>query len=186
VAQVEDAVHTPARLLRAAPSWTRSDWPSWTSACRSGCRLARRYKRAPEELADVAGRAGRPSWPQLDAAADLDGLRAAERKAQAAYMAEAKAALQGSVPRQRPCWPKPSPRPCRAWACRAAGSRWHWSFGASRMQSGLEDVQFLAAGHAGSTPRPVGKVASGGELSRMALAIAVTTSRLGTAADPDF
>ena len=49
------------------------------------------------------------------------------------------------------------------------------------MQSGLEEISFLAAGHAGSTPRPVGKVASGGELSRMALAIAVTTSELGTA-----
>ena len=52
---------------------------------------------------------------------------------------------------------------------------------AQPMQSGLEDVSFLVAGHAGSTPRPVNKVASGGELSRMALAIAVTTSRLGTA-----
>ena len=49
------------------------------------------------------------------------------------------------------------------------------------MQSGLEEVAFLVAGHAGSTPRPVGKVASGGELSRIALAIAVTTSQLGTA-----
>ena len=48
-------------------------------------------------------------------------------------------------------------------------------------QHGLEDVQFLVAGHAGSTPRPVGKVASGGELSRIALAIAVTTSELGAA-----
>jgi DNA repair protein RecN (Recombination protein N) len=48
-------------------------------------------------------------------------------------------------------------------------------------QSGLEEVGFLVAAHAGSTPRPVGKVASGGELSRIALAIAVTTSRLGTA-----
>ena len=47
--------------------------------------------------------------------------------------------------------------------------------------SGLEEVGFLVAGHAGSTPRPVGKVASGGELSRIALAIAVTTSQLGTA-----
>jgi DNA repair protein RecN (Recombination protein N) len=37
------------------------------------------------------------------------------------------------------------------------------------------------AGHAGSTPRAVGKVASGGELSRIALAIAVTTSELGSA-----
>jgi DNA repair protein RecN (Recombination protein N) len=52
---------------------------------------------------------------------------------------------------------------------------------AQPLQSGLEDVGFLIAGHAGSTPRPVGKVASGGELSRMALAIAVTTSQLGTA-----
>ena len=40
---------------------------------------------------------------------------------------------------------------------------------------------FLVAGHAGSTPKPVGKVASGGELSRIALAIAVTTSELGSA-----
>ena len=39
----------------------------------------------------------------------------------------------------------------------------------------------MVAGHAGSTPRPVGKVASGGELSRIALAIAVTTSQLGSA-----
>jgi DNA repair protein RecN (Recombination protein N) len=52
---------------------------------------------------------------------------------------------------------------------------------AQPMQHGLEDVGFLVAGHAGSTPRPVNKVASGGELSRMALAIAVTTSQLGTA-----
>ncbi|MDO9201921.1 MAG: DNA repair protein RecN, partial [Hydrogenophaga sp.] len=33
----------------------------------------------------------------------------------------------------------------------------------------------------GVTPRPVGKVASGGELSRIALAISVVTSRLGQA-----
>lgn len=46
---------------------------------------------------------------------------------------------------------------------------------------GLEQVEFLVAGHAGSTPRPVGKVASGGELSRIALAISVTTSALGEA-----
>jgi DNA repair protein RecN (Recombination protein N) len=44
---------------------------------------------------------------------------------------------------------------------------------------GLESVDFLVAGHAGVSPRPVAKVASGGELSRIALAIAVTTSQLG-------
>jgi DNA repair protein RecN (Recombination protein N) len=43
---------------------------------------------------------------------------------------------------------------------------------------GLESAEFLVAGHAGSTPRPLAKVASGGELSRIALAIAVTTSSI--------
>jgi DNA repair protein RecN (Recombination protein N) len=46
---------------------------------------------------------------------------------------------------------------------------------------GLESAEFLVAGHAGSTPRPLAKVASGGELSRISLAIAVTTSQLGEA-----
>jgi len=45
---------------------------------------------------------------------------------------------------------------------------------------GLEAAEFLVAGHAGSTPRPLGRVASGGELSRIALAIAVTTCQLTT------
>jgi DNA repair protein RecN (Recombination protein N) len=40
-------------------------------------------------------------------------------------------------------------------------------------------VELLVAGHAGSTPRPLAKVASGGELSRLALAIAVTTAAKG-------
>ena len=46
---------------------------------------------------------------------------------------------------------------------------------------GLENVELQVAGHAGSSPRPLAKVASGGELSRLALAIAVTTARAGAA-----
>ena len=46
---------------------------------------------------------------------------------------------------------------------------------------GLEEVAFLVAAHSGATPRAVAKVASGGELSRISLAIAVTTSQLGEA-----
>ena len=46
---------------------------------------------------------------------------------------------------------------------------------------GWEAVEFRVAGHAGATPRPVGKVASGGELSRIALALSVVTSQLGQA-----
>ena len=42
---------------------------------------------------------------------------------------------------------------------------------------GLEQIEFLVAGHAGSTPRPLAKVASGGELARISLAISVITSK---------
>lgn len=45
---------------------------------------------------------------------------------------------------------------------------------------GLEQVEFLVAGHAGVEPRSLNKVASGGELSRISLALQVTTASLGT------
>ncbi|RCS58350.1 DNA repair protein RecN [Parvibium lacunae] len=41
---------------------------------------------------------------------------------------------------------------------------------------GLEDIEFLFAGHAGVAPRPLSKVASGGELARISLALSVITS----------
>jgi DNA repair protein RecN (Recombination protein N) len=178
VAQVEDVAHTlrgyarrteldPERLAELDARMTL-----WIS-------LARRYKRAPDELpALLAG--WRAELAQLDAAADLQALQSAERKTQTAFLAEAKA-----ISSQRN---KAAPRLARAitQAMQGLGMQGGQFVVALEalaqpQQSGLEDVQFLVAGHAGSTPRPVGKVASGGELSRMALAIAVTTSQLGTA-----
>ena len=41
---------------------------------------------------------------------------------------------------------------------------------------GVEQIEFLVAGHAGTTPRSLAKVASGGELARIALAISVIAS----------
>lgn len=46
--------------------------------------------------------------------------------------------------------------------------------------NGLEQVEFLVAGHAGVQPRPLNKVASGGELSRISLAIRVVTAQQGS------
>ncbi len=43
-------------------------------------------------------------------------------------------------------------------------------------QYGLENIEFLVAGHPGVLPRPISKVASGGELARISLAIAVIAS----------
>lgn len=42
---------------------------------------------------------------------------------------------------------------------------------------GLEQVEFLVSGHAGVVARPLNKVASGGELSRVSLAIRVVTAQ---------
>ena len=43
---------------------------------------------------------------------------------------------------------------------------------------GLEQIEFLVAGHAGATPLALAKVASGGELSRISLAIQTVTSQV--------
>lgn len=42
---------------------------------------------------------------------------------------------------------------------------------------GLEDVEFLVSTNAGQEPRPLNKIASGGELSRISLAIQVVSAR---------
>ena len=141
--------------------------------------LARRYKKTPDEL-PLALQGWRQELAQLDAAADLDALQKAANAAQTVCTQAAKA-----VSRQRQQAAKPL-------AQAVSGAMQQLGMQGGRFevqlqtldapaQHGLEEVSFLVAGHEGSTPRPVGKVASGGELSRIALAIAVTTSELGEA-----
>jgi DNA repair protein RecN (Recombination protein N) len=141
--------------------------------------LARRFKCPPEELPALY-----QSWQQrllqLDAATDLQALEAAQHKAEAAYQAEAK---QISKARQLAA-PKLANAITQAMqGLGMQGGRFEVQLDKADAPTagGLETISFLVAGHPGSTPRPVGKVASGGELSRIALAIAVTTSQLGTA-----
>ncbi|MDE2400172.1 MAG: DNA repair protein RecN [Burkholderiales bacterium] len=139
--------------------------------------LARRYRRPPEDLPAVL-QGWRDDLAALDAAADLDAL---EREASATHVAWQKVA--GAVSKQRA-----QAAPALAQAVTAAMQELGMSGGrfevaltpqAEPQAFGLESVEFLVAGHAGNTPRPLGKVASGGELSRLALAIAVTTSQRG-------
>ncbi len=141
--------------------------------------LARRFKRPPEELAQTL-RGWQQELAELEAAADLDALNQAEQQAKAAWLEIAK-----HISAQRK---KAAPQ--LAGKVTAAMQQLGMQGGRFEIDlvkldipasHGLEDVVFLVAGHAGSTPKPVGKVASGGELSRIALAIAVTTSKLGSA-----
>jgi DNA repair protein RecN (Recombination protein N) len=178
VAQVEDVVRTlrgyarrteldPERLAELDARMTL-----WIS-------LARRYKRAPEELAALVT-SWREELAQLDAATDLQTLEKAERKAFTAYMAEAKS-LSSQRTKAAPKLAHSITQAMQGLGMQGGQFEVALEPLAQPQQNGLEDVQFLVAGHAGSSPRPVGKVASGGELSRIALAIAVTTSQLGTA-----
>jgi len=178
LAQAEDAAHSLQAWLR------RADLDPQGLAevdVRMGLwvALSRRYKRTPQELPALY-----VGWQQelvkLDAAADLAALEVAEQKAKNAFMTEARKRSQA---RQKSA-------PKLAASITQAMQNLGMQGGQFQVQlqaldepasHGLEEVQFLVAGHAGSTPRPVGKVASGGELSRIALAIAVTTSQLGTA-----
>lgn len=178
IAQVEDTVHTlrsyarradldPERLAELDARMTQ-----WMS-------LARRYKRNPQDLPALL-EGWKSELLQLDAAADLDSIQAAHSKAQAVFLAEAKAVSKLRA-KAAPLLAKSITQAMQGLGMQGGQFEVQLEALVEPMQSGLEDVQFLAAGHAGSTPRPVGKVASGGELSRMALAIAVTTSQLGTA-----
>ena len=137
--------------------------------------LARRFRRPPSELPVLLAQ-WRQDLAALDAASDLGALQAAAEGDEARYRAEA---LRVGAQR-RSALPDLGDVVTQAMqGLGMAGGRFEIALStAPQPQShGLETVEFLVAGHAGSTPRPLAKVASGGELSRLALAIAVTTLR---------
>jgi DNA repair protein RecN (Recombination protein N) len=178
LAQVEDAVHSLNGYARHAELEPQrlaeldERLALWVS-------LARRYKRTPAELPELLA-SWRTELQKLDAAADLAGLEKAEQAAKTAYMEEARAVSKART--------KAAPQLAKAitqamQGLGMQGGKFEVALAKLEQpaQYGMEQAEFLVAGHSGSTPRPVGKVASGGELSRIALAIAVTTSQLGQA-----
>lgn len=178
LAQLDDAVHTLRSYLRkteldpARLSELDERMALWVS-------LARRYKREANELPALLQH-WRTQLQALDDASDLNALEQAEKIAHAAYQNAAKV-LSKARHLYAPRLSKTISDAMQGLGMH--GGRFEVALAAASvpMQSGLDEVSFLVAGHAGSTPRPIQKVASGGELSRIALAIAVTTSRLGIA-----
>ncbi|AOJ01014.1 MULTISPECIES: DNA repair protein RecN [Burkholderia] len=135
---------------------------------------ARKFRLPPETLHDEH-EARRAQLAELDAAADLTALQAIADKAKEAYLSDAKKLSKA-----------------RAQAAKALGaavttgmqelSMAGGSFEvalvplADGSAHGLEQVEFRVAGHAGVPLRPLAKVASGGELARISLALAVIAS----------
>ena len=141
--------------------------------------LARRYKRTPAELPGLL-EGWKAELRQLDSAADLAALEAQERTTAAAYQKAARALSQQRT--------QAAPRLAQAitqamQGLGMTGGRFAVSVdpAAEPGPQGIDAISFLVSSHPGMTPKPIGKVASGGELSRISLAISVTTSELGEA-----
>ncbi|AJY29034.1 DNA repair protein RecN [Burkholderia thailandensis 34] len=135
---------------------------------------ARKFRLPPETLHDEH-EARRAQLAELDAAADLSALQAIADRAKDAYLADAKKLSKA-----------------RAQAAKALGAAVTTGMQELSMAGGsfevalvplaeggahgLEQVEFRVAGHAGVPLRPLAKVASGGELARISLALAVIAS----------
>lgn len=178
LAQARDVAHSlHAYLRRSDPD------PAQLSALdeRIGLwlSLARRYRRQPEEL-PALHEGWRADLRRLDAAADLGALESHLEQARAAYM---QCASQISSSRRQAATRLAREVTTAMQELGMQGGRFEVSLEplAEPAAHGTESIVFLVASHASGTARPVDRVASGGELSRLALAIAVTTSQLGSA-----
>jgi DNA repair protein RecN (Recombination protein N) len=136
--------------------------------------LARRWRRAPAELPAL-----RSQWQheldELAAQSDLDALRATVGQRQTALL---QLARKASAARKKAA-PLMAKRVSEAMQLLGMeGGRFDVALLPEETPAahGLESVEFRVAGHAGATPRSLAKVASGGELSRLALAIAVNAA----------
>ncbi|WP_269630210.1 DNA repair protein RecN [Pelomonas sp. BJYL3] len=171
-AQLQDAVHTLSTYLHGA-ELEPERLQQLDERLSAWVQLARRYRRQPAELPALQ-REWKDELARLDAATDLDALERQLAAARKAYDAQA-AALSKT---RKAAAPKLAAAVTQAMQqLGMAGGAFEIALlpQADPQSFGLESAEFLVAGHAGSTPRPLAKVASGGELSRIALAIAVTT-----------
>ena len=175
-AHLQDAAHTLGAALRHGEldpvrlQALDDRLSAWIS-------LARRFRRPADELPALLA-AWQAELAELDAATDPGALEAALAASRSTLDHAARAV---SLQRQQA-----APRLGLAVTALMqqlgmAGGRFEVALEplAQAQRHGLEAAEFRVAGHAGSTPRALAKVASGGELSRIALAIAVTTSELG-------
>jgi DNA repair protein RecN (Recombination protein N) len=138
---------------------------------------ARKFRVTPEELPEEHA-ALSSKLQQLADASDIEGLRLQEEKAKAAYM---DAAGRLSRTRAQAADLLSSQVTAAMQELSMGGGRFAVALNAGEPGAhGLEQVEFMVAGHAGVAPRPLAKVASGGELARISLAISVITSNATT------
>ncbi|MFL9608940.1 DNA repair protein RecN [Methylobacillus sp. Pita2] len=137
---------------------------------------ARKYRSRPEELPGLL-----ESWQarvaELESANDNGQLQQEEEHARAGYDALAQ---RLSAARQQAALSLGDKISAEMQRLSLSGGKFAVALNAQEpAATGNEQVEFLVAGHAGVAPRPLSKVASGGELSRISLAIRVVTAQQG-------
>lgn len=137
---------------------------------------ARKYRVAPEEL-PAKLEAARARLQEMGEGGDVDTLRRQEEEAHAACLAEARRLSAG----RRKAARKLSEQVTAAMQELAmAGGRFEVSLNEAADVSahGLEQLEFRVAAHKGMAPQPLAKVASGGELSRLSLAVQTVATQV--------
>ncbi len=137
-------------------------------------RLARKHRVQPDALAGLLEQF-RARLAELAASDDLDALQANEDAAWARYQTDAK---QLSALRRKAATALSKQVTAAMHELALAGGHLDIVLqptGEARAH-GQEDIGFLVASHPGLPPGPLGKVASGGELSRISLAIQTALS----------
>jgi len=137
---------------------------------------ARKYRVPPAELPDLLDRS-RAQLERLTAGLDPESVRRQEAEASDAYQGAARL-LSGARHHWAPLLAQKVTAAMQTLAM--AGGRFEAVL--TELEEGnaqgLEAVEFQVASHAGLPARPLAKVASGGELSRISLAIQTATSEV--------
>jgi DNA repair protein RecN (Recombination protein N) len=134
---------------------------------------ARKFRVAPEDLPQEYESLS-TQLKQLADATDLDAMRAQEEKLKDAYLAVAQ---KLSKARARAATALSQAVTAAMQELSMAGGRFEVALNPCEPAAyGIEQIEFLVAAHAGTSARPLAKVASGGELARISLAISVITS----------
>jgi len=173
-AQLQDAAHSLSAYLQHA-DLDPQRLAELDARLAAWIGLARRFRHAPDAL-PAQHQAWRDELAALDAASDLESLERTSKEAERAWRTEAERVSRARK-KAAPAWSSAVTQAMQSLGM-AGGAFEVALLPQDEPQSfGLESVELRVAGHAGSTPRALAKVASGGELSRLALAIAVTTAR---------
>lgn len=173
--QIQDAVYSLRRYqqkLDIDPERLRAV-ETKLNAIHAACR---KYRITPEEIPEALERA-RTRLEALDASGDPEVLERLEAEAKADYLAQAEKLSAGRRDAARTL----STQVTAAMQTLAmAGGRFEVMLEPLDEPGGLglEHIAFCVAAHASMAPQPIARVASGGELSRLSLAIQSVTTRV--------